>query len=242
MPYESPPLLLSAANFFLRSMTLQYATLDAQIPGLLDEYIRVMNIIDDANIWEQVHCRALIENGVLVLPKELPYGLCVGTAAGLAGLARLADRSLGHALPALGVLFAAGYAPDSCEARATRSFFQNYLTARQLHDDAHDWKEDLLRGRINSVGARLIQAGSMENISALQKFFWREAVPGIVADIIFFLDCAREKICTFTSGCALLRNSTPFLELIDRLQSAAEQTLRERDEAVKFLDVYVNKR
>jgi hypothetical protein len=258
--HDSPQLLLSAANFFLRSLTLQYAALDAQIPGLLDEYIKMMNIIDDANAWEQVHCRALIENGVLVLPKELPYGLRTTTAAaGRAALAKLADRSLGHALPALGVLFVAGYAPDSREVVAVLAFFRNYLTARQLHDDAHDWKEDLLRGRVNSVGARLIalwfdDKDKYENenkfdltkaISDFQKLFWREVIPGVVADIIFFLDCARGEICGSdvggaVDGRALFKNPAPFLRLIERLQFAAERALRERDEAVNFLETYID--
>jgi len=239
-PHGSPQILLSAANFFLRSLTLQYAALDTQIPGLLDEYIRVMNIIDDANAWEQVHCHGSIENSIFVLPQKqkLPY-------ASRAGLAKLADRSLGHALPALGVLFAAGYVPGSREAITTAAFFRNYLAARQLHDDAHDWKEDLLRGRINSVGARLIRFDSTNHISTLQKLFWYEGVPEVVADIIFFLNRAREAVCGIEDVCgasagrALFKNPASLLEFVDNLQSAAERTLCERNEVMRFLDAYV---
>ena len=70
---------------------------------------------------------------------------------------RLCDKSLGHVLPALAVLFSLGYAPDSIAVDATVSFFKNYLAARQLHDDAHDWKDDLMHGRINAATTQLIR-------------------------------------------------------------------------------------
>ncbi len=133
---KGDPLSLSAANFFLRQLTAEYIALDKQIPGLAAYYKKIMDAIDAANLWELQHCRVSIKNGTFAIPPELPF----------LSLDALADRSLGHALPAVGVLLAMGYAPDSAEIKTLISFFRNYLIARQLHDDA-------------TIGARICYAG-----------------------------------------------------------------------------------
>lgn len=234
------PLLLSAANFFLRELTASYAALaarDERLSGMGEAYAKIMNTIDDANVWEQLHCRAKIENNILELPRApLEFD-------------DLADRSLGHALPALAVFSFAGYPPDSREAATLLSFFKNYLIARQLHDDAHDWKEDLLRGQINSAGARLLgmwnlnselasrSVNLVRDLPELQKFFWHNVIPQLVADIKNFLNKARREIAKLENA-GVLKDIKPFEVLIERLEFAADRTIRERNEAVEFLEAY----
>lgn len=65
----------------------------------------------------------------------------------------LADKSWGHALAAVGVLVAAGYAVDSPEVHAIEQFFRHYLIARQLCDDARDRDTDLRQSRITPAVA-----------------------------------------------------------------------------------------
>jgi hypothetical protein len=176
-------LRLSAANFFLRELTACYIRLEDDIPGIGEYFSRLLDGIDSANAEEQ-----LKQFG------EIP-------------VERLADRSLGHALPALAVLFASGAAHGSevaVTAEIVLSFFRNYLIARQLHDDAHDWNDDLARSRLNSAAARLMAmhptSGSDEQVdsSHLKKFFWREVIPVIVNDIKKYLNDARTDLTSLS--------------------------------------------
>ena len=220
---EGESILLPVANFFLRELTFSYCALDRQIPGIRDEYIKTMNIVDGANVDEQ------LRGGTFESSIE-----------------HLADRSIGHALPALAVLSVAGYAPDSGEARHMLSFFRNYLIARQLHDDAHDWKEDLLRGQMNSAGGRLVRIFEEQHgvkvapgelsghIPEFQKLFWRQAILGIIADIKSFLNRAKDDLVKID----IFKNSVPFLQMVNRLESAADRTVRERATAIAFLGTF----
>jgi len=134
------PTLLPVANRAQREMNRYFLS---KLPGLADA---LLDRVDSANLWEANHCRckpdALV--GDIVLPD---YG----------DLMPLADRSIGHALAVLAVLVEAGFAIDSPKVNQTITFFEHYLIARQLNDDAHDWQEDLDHGQINSVGTELLK-------------------------------------------------------------------------------------
>lgn len=234
---EGDPLSLSAANFFLRQLTAEYIALDKQIPGLAAYYKKIMDAIDAANLWELQHCRVSIKNGTFAIPPELPF----------LSLDALADRSLGHALPAVGVLLAMGYAPDSAEIKTLISFFRNYLIARQLHDDAHDWSEDLLRGQINAAGAKLLRKWRERENAApdrtidvadamqdLRKLFWHEVIDEVVEDIRTFTKRARNDLHSLD----WLEHPEVLVALIERLEASADRTLRERRAAVEFLSHY----
>jgi hypothetical protein len=230
--------LLSAANFFLRELTLIYVGLEDQAPGIGNIFKQIMDGIDDTNAWEQTHCRFKIGSAD-GMPEDLPFD----------SFENLADRSMGHALPAVAVYLAANAAivreddfqnlTSSVKLASILSFFKNYLIARQLHDDAHDWKEDLERGQINAAGARLlrkwnelkgINGWNKENLSSMQIFFWKEVIPGIVMDIKEFLHCAEGDSKEFP----LMRTLTV------RLAEAADRTLVERKEAMEFMERYSN--
>jgi hypothetical protein len=213
-------LKLSGANFFLRELTAYYIQLENEIPGIGEYFWQLLDGIDSANAEEQ----------------ERVGGIAVD---------RLADRSLGHALPALAVLFASGAARMGSAAAAkitetTLSFFRNYLIARQLHDDAHDWSDDLARGRLNSAGARLMaihSTGEQGDPIDLKKFFWREAIPAIVADIKKYLNQARADLAVLQSM-GIIRDQAPLEEWLMRLEAAAGRAIRERDEVEKFIAAF----
>ncbi len=112
-----------------------------------EEAQRIMDRLDAASAWEVVHCRAIVKTNRIRI-KSLPdYG----------DYWQLADRSIGHTIAALGVLFAGGFKSTSPTTRALRSFFKHYLIARQLNDDAHDWEEDLKHGHINAAAVLILQ-------------------------------------------------------------------------------------
>lgn len=170
----------------------------------------------------------------------------------------LADRSLGHSLGPLAILLALGNARDSARYRATLTSFRHYLIARQFHDDAHDWADDLRRGRVTSVSAMVLRefaANDAANgdeasgngattpvatpqISQLETFFWRETITRVVALILEQVAAARAA----GASCAELPGvggSSSFLEPeLAALESSARRTLAERDRMLAFLRAY----
>jgi hypothetical protein len=203
--------LLPMANFFARALALQYIALDALIPGIRHYYEKLMNIIDIAHFREKIT-----------------------SSTGEVLLEELSDRSIGHALPALGVILAGGYPVDSAAASTALLFFRYYLAARQLHDDAHDWREDLEQQRITSVVARLLALSKKEETCPLEIIFWHDVIPTIAQDIKDLLYQARQVISDSKS----FPNPSAFEEIIGRLESAVELTLRERKRAMEFIAAY----
>ena len=217
---EDGAALIPCANFFLRALTEIYHSLDARAAGIVRLFKDTMNRIDNANAWEQRHCR--------LPPSPLPS---------FGDYQTLADRSIGHAMGPLAILLLAGYDADREEYKNVESFFCHYLIARQLHDDAHDWAEDLLRDRVNSIGAIALN-GFKEKYSAaaipqLKKIFWEETIDVAACMIIAHVDAARRA-----------RESSPlsdtdFMEsALQRLAAGARRAITERDEALAFLKDY----
>ena len=193
------PSLLPCANFFLRALTEIYGSLDARTPGAKALFGHTMDRIDEANAWEQSHCRVDVNNILhIALPSFGDYQM-------------LADRSIGHGIGPLAELLYAGYPPHSKEHESVDRFFRHYLIARQLHDDAHDWADDLLRGRMNSIGALVLRhhgekypggakakppaaiIRTTSTIPDLKKIFWEEVIDDVSAMIRFHVAAARKR-------------------------------------------------
>jgi hypothetical protein len=188
-----------------------------------------MNSIDGANAWEQKRC---------LLPNSLPFFGDYGT---------LADRSIGHAIGPLTEILIAGYGPSSKEFRMTQTLFRHYLIARQLHDDAHDWAEDLLRGRVTSVGALVIRKFQTEHhcpcpardaianaLPVMRELFWREVI-GEVAQLIERHVAAARRA---RGRSAIIADKDFMEEELAALEDAARKALAERDDTLLFLARY----
>jgi hypothetical protein len=217
---EDGAALIPCANFFLRALTEIYHSLGTRATGIVPLFKDTMNRIDNANSWEQRHCSI----PACPLPSFGDHQT-------------LADRSIGHALGPLTMLLLAGYDANGKEYKNVESFFRHYLIARQLHDDAHDWAEDLLRDRVNSIGAIALN-GFKEKYSAaaipqLKKIFWEETIDVAACMIIAHVDAARRA-----------RESSPlsdtdFMEsALQRLAAGARRAVAERNEALVFLKDY----
>lgn len=235
---EGDPRLLPAANFFLRSLTHLYSEIATEIPQLRGFFDRIMNTVDNANAWEQLHCRVAVRDGVFTIPARLPS----------IPYKTLAERSLGHALPAVAILLKARgqkSRPRESEVESVLSFFRHYLAARQLHDDAHDWVQDLSRGQINCVGLRILKEWRRKypnkktirmekDLPALQKLFWHELAKGTVRAI-------RTQIA---QGYAAVEHAAGFdgskfaHELLLPFEDAARTMQKERQDILLFLKQY----
>lgn len=222
------PSLIPCANFFFRALAEIYSVLATRNPEMGRLFRTTMNCMDNANTWEQKYCR---------IPATPLFG----------SHDMLADRSIGHAMGPLAELLFAGYGADSEEYKNVELFFRHYLIARQLHDDAHDWAEDLLRGRVTSVGALVLAAHfgkerlgavNVPTIAAalpeLRGIFWKEAIDEVVGIITLHINKARQA-----RRASFILDSADFMERdLRALESGAGRALKERDEVRVFLNDY----
>lgn len=231
---NTPSLLLPVADYFSKKLKNIYTDLSARFPDapIQTLFTTTIKIMNDANLWEITYCKS--SNNNLCLPEMLPdYG----------NHEILADRSIGYAMGPLAQLLISGYAADSSEYRSTESLLRHYLIARQLHDDAHDWENDLLRGSINSICAPLIDnyrtrfpkhahTAVAKIIYPLREFFWKKTINRTVALIHTHIKDAR----TARDGCELLRETGFMEDALFKLEHGATKALTERDCALEFLE------
>ena len=232
---EGDPLLLPVANFFLRSLTHIYETENITTSGCVYLFDHIMNTIDGANTWERYYCR-LSDDRKGQLPERLP---------GFGDYENLADRSIGHAMGPLAELLIIGYDAGSKEFQNILTMFRHYLIARQLHDDAHDWAEDLLRGRVNSVGALVIKnfrdkypqhahVAIADTLPLMREFFWEEVIDVVARLIDDHIDAARRA----REKSDLIGGTNFMEETLAALKSGAKKALSERNDALLFLAHY----
>ena len=121
---------LPCANLFLRNLSAIYYEIDIYLPGSKTIFTSMMDRLESANAWEQKYCRFLPLIKDIYIPEIPDYG----------DYKKISDRSLGYAIGPLILLHHSGYSPGSKESAITLRIFENYLIARQISDDAHDWK------------------------------------------------------------------------------------------------------
>lgn len=244
---EGSPKLLSVANVCLRDLTKIFNSVLPQETGFSLFFQQVMDTIDSANTWEITHCRIknqesgirnkkekfIIHNSLFIIPE---FG----------DFSKLAQRSLGHALGPIAILFSLGYKEDSSEVKNLMDFFKYYLTARQLNDDAHDWLEDLKKGQINSVGSLVLEEvkkiKSKENSVSdftsnevhLQEIFWYNVSVEVCEMMIKYIKLAKQAL----KNIPIVVETALFERLLMLIKHSALQTIKEQKETVKFLKIY----
>lgn len=160
----------------------------------------------------------------------------------------IADKSLGGALCVLGILSYIGYARDSIQMVQLLQFFREYTTAKQLHDDAHDWEEDLAKGNLTPIVRKLLDRYQqnnpsirtiriIEHKSSLRKLFWDEIIIDACSMITRHVNLARQAGCSLEPIC----DKAFFEMLLIPLEKAITLTLHERDKAIQFVNTYTQK-
>lgn len=192
-----------------------------------------LNAMDAANAWE-VSATRIASPGpqVRLVRAAIPdYG----------DYATLAGRSLGHQLAPLAVLYAAGMGN---KAGSLQRFFHHFLIARQLNDDAHDWKEDFLRGQLNPVICRLLQGEGRGMVIRRQRElllkrltlrFWTHEVEQVCADCEYHLKAAERALAR--CGFAYPEHLRALLEPLYR---AVAEVRAERARAKGFIASYAS--
>lgn len=221
---EGSPQSLPVANVALRELTKTFTELLPQTdwPKIFQ---KIMDEMEGANNWEvkYTHLISLKNN----LPK---WGQDE----------KLAQRSLGHALGPLAILFYLGYGANSPEVRALITFFKHFLIAKQLNDDAHDWEKDLKRGQATPVVTLLLKKTSPKTeeisqlIPELRKLFWEKEVDYVCRKIIYHCRLARKAL----RGMKLVAKPQFLKSILVPLEQAAQKTQREKRQMLSFIKNY----
>lgn len=211
---EGDTKLLSVANAALRESSLIFASILPEESGFAEFSKKTFDIIDNANTWEIKHCRS----------NKLPD---------FKNYSQLAEKSIGHSLGPIAILFALGYRENSTEVKNITKFFEHYIIARQLNDDAHDWEDDLKKGHINSVTAEILKnnKNNSKSFETLQRIFWEKIIIDVCQNMLKHVELAR----THLKKVDIIENSEIFEEIISSIEKSAKKALKERKETLKFI-------
>lgn len=223
MDDHGDPSLMALGNACARAARNQFT--EESLPKPVREIVaKILNEIEAATLWERIYARS----------HPCDYG----------DLSVLWKKSLGHAIGPL--LIGAKVSPDNTNNQAAiLKFFQHYLIARQLNDDAHDWADDLQQGRVNPIGAMVLDhdpvsskkfsdAGKLDPDSGLQQLFWDAVIDRAVELIRNHRNQARDALSQIT----ILADSSFLEDLLIPLERAADMAIFERDRTQVFLEKY----
>lgn len=235
---EGDPKFLSLANICLRELASIYYDNFSKDKNFLKFFRDTMDRIDAANTWEITNCRAQVAGSQLMIPDRLPdFG----------NMEKLADRSIGHALGPVAMLYLDTGSIESTEVKNLMDFFENYIIARQLNDDAHDWEEDIKKGQLSPVAVSVLnkylkrdgnkttkELDLKKEIEELQKIFWHEVIREACGKTLFHVKKAR----TCLKGIIAIKDKSAFEGMLASVENSAREALAEQKEMLEFLEEY----
>jgi len=197
-------------------------------PGFENISQKILDRVDFANFYEYKYARQF--DFTKIKPVNIyPNAIFV------------AEKSIAHSLTPLAIIYKLGYKENSFEFKTLLSFYRDYLTARQLNDDSHDWEEDLARGQINYVGEMLLNDFSADYKSAillpkhlvkLRKKFWNKTI--LEACKIIKSEIIKAKKELFLLSPLLDQN---YLEKkLSELEESADKAVEERGKTKRFIN------
>lgn len=219
---------LFLANTFLRELTAIYNKIFADHAEGQVLFSSVMNEMESACAWESDKCHMHIQEGMVTIPDTLPD---------FAGYEQLAQKSLGHVLaPATALLLL----DKNADVPTLISALRHFLIARQLHDDAHDWQEDLFSGKYTSATTLLLSSYTGQHMQVnsltaeMRMDYWQRVIPQLTHLIIEHADAASNE---------LSRLSLPYGEyviqtIINPLKEGAVQARVTSGDTIAFLEAY----
>jgi hypothetical protein len=207
------PPQLPVANFALRSSVGYFRAALPNHAAFQHHVNQTFNIIDNANAWEQAHCRSV--------DKPPRYG----------ARSKLAERSMGHVLTPVAVLLQAGQTLTSSDVVCFQKAFHHYLIARQLDDDMHDWQTDFTNGHVSYVVAEILRANASHN---MQQQFWHHTLPRVCDVMNGHIVSARGAL----KQVKILKPDNVLAQLLDNLETSVQTTLTKQTQATKFLASY----
>ncbi len=238
MDKDQGPDILPLATVFTRQMQHTFDSVLLDNPDFHRWQMQMLDRVDAANAWEISEMRFDAEGDLLHLPQHIPE---------YTGDWQFVDRSIGHAIGPVGVLWSMDGDVDDAAREEMLSIFSDLIRVRQMHDDAHDWEADLFKGQMNSVGVRVLslwyeqypeKCGSSVRVAEVQeewrKLFWISIVPDYSNSIISRCDAAIRRL----EPSRLLVTPQPLIDVFLQIKKGAADALRGRDEMLAFLQAF----
>lgn len=222
---EGKPQELGAANVALRQTLYHFEQALPNQPSFSQLVSHTLILVDEANTWEVTHARAKLSDGLhhVTLPNFEAY-------------AQLAHKSYGHMLVACAVAIYAGHTVHSTAMEHLQKFFHHFLIAKQLNDDAHDWREDLEHGHLSAVVTMLLAHESSPyklDTTQLASDFWQHTISQVSALILEHTAEARRHLSHAGAS-----HPRAFEVLLLPLERAAKQAIKQRNEASDFINAF----
>lgn len=229
---EGQPLLLPTANFAHRRSLRAFTEALPNEQAFQSLVREVFDSIDTANSWELSHCRFNVNNKHIVIDELPDYD----------DLSKLAERSLGHTLAPLAIAIASGVKTKSKAFTNLSGVLKHYLIVRQLNDDVHDWQDDLQRGQISYVVAKIlndlgIHSGNYQLTNLLDKArkqFWYATLPVLCHEMQNHIELSREAL----KASKLCKEPNSIEQLLDKLEASVNEALQSQQQGLRFLQHY----
>ena len=226
---EAAANLLPLANIMHRKALLTYFDLTSSEAQYKSTVIEAFNAMDGANAWELLNCRYEVEDGAIIIGDVPKFGT----------RKVLAKRAQGHIIGPLLELRSSDL--NHSQQLSVQAGLDQYLIARQLNDDIHDWKEDLRSGQITFVVSYLLkqtntclgQHNLTELVTELETYFYRCGFNEINKIILTSCKTARRSLAVggFTS-------SGPFMDLIAAIDDSVNKSEHVYMKQQQFLKSY----
>jgi hypothetical protein len=233
---EGKPSDLSVATTALRTITSITESIDPinkEVPRL---FHKLMDMVDGANTWETLHCRTSLANGYIMLdslvfpPKS--------------SLPKIAERSIAHVFGPCVILLLSHLPNAKKEVANIIQFYLHYFIVKQLNDDAHDWKDDILHGHINPV-VQIVLKGYKHThkkkrvslktlLPVLEKQFWSHDVLIVCNLMDFHIKKARVSLHQMQS----IQTNSFFDVMLDDMQRLVESIKENHKQSKQFLSAY----
>jgi len=134
---------------------------------------------------------------------------------------------------------------ESPEMKNLMAFFENYIIARQLNDDAHDWEVDLKKGQLSPAVVSVLkkylgrhknkkESDLKKETKELQKIFWHEVIQEVCGKPIFHIKKAGRHL----GKIAGVKDKTAFEAMLASVEKSAKEALAEQKEMLEFLEEY----
>lgn len=235
---DAPPKFVSLANIFQRELIKTFQKILPNSNQFWDIFYQTMLQIDQANWWES----NLASGKINQLPDFHP-------------LTKISHKSLGHALGPIGIIFLLKQKLPMHPMLKNHSsliknwiqFIKHYLTARQLHDDAHDWEEDLKKQHFTPVVSLLLKqakvelkqlfpdSASQKKLYKIRKTYLHQTLPKTIKLIDQQQQLARKSLIQLEK-ISFFEDASFYHHLLNTIDQATKKAKVEQKNGVEFIE------
>ncbi len=200
--------------------------------GLLEFFDETILVMNKNAFWEISNCRLIYDKEYLYINSIPEFSK-----------KKIIEKSLGHSLGAISLFAIHGEKTSGKKTSLLRAFFEGYILAKQLNDDAHDWEEDLRRGHLNYVNVKLLKTylsdkkvhklSFKNDFPRLRKLFWADTIQEIAKEEFFATKKARAALKKLN-----LSEEKYFSKLLERFDRSMQRALEESQKTLSFLKTY----